>query len=279
MQIDQPRGRIEKFLASSLPLMGTCRRMIRRLGLGTFGFRLRIGALERPHYAYILLNAARLAKRLNQHRISAIEFGVAGGNGLVILENYAEQIEASEGVRVEIFGFDTGTGLPPPESYRDLPYHWKAGFFAMDQKALLARLKKSKIVFGRVEDTAASFFEKFDPAPVGAVIHDFDYYSSTAAALQMFLGNAEKFLPRTFCYFDDTIGSDIELYSEFTGQRLAINEFNRSNENRKIAQPSHLAISTKAYWHHQIWVFHLFDHANYGTFVSEENQQLKLLAS
>jgi hypothetical protein len=43
--------------------------------------------------------------------ISVFEFGVAGGNGLVALQNYAEIIEQQTGVKMRVFGFDTGHGL------------------------------------------------------------------------------------------------------------------------------------------------------------------------
>ena len=44
-------------------------------------FLLDTQALERPNYAYCMLHAARLAQKLGLDRISALEFGVAGGNG------------------------------------------------------------------------------------------------------------------------------------------------------------------------------------------------------
>ena len=40
-----------------------------------------------------MLQAGYLAKALGMPRISAIEFGVAGGNGLMALENAAELVE------------------------------------------------------------------------------------------------------------------------------------------------------------------------------------------
>ena len=54
--------------------------------IGSYGFRLKIGAVERPAYGYIIYNAARLARKLNHARISILEFGVAGGRGLLNLE-------------------------------------------------------------------------------------------------------------------------------------------------------------------------------------------------
>ena len=40
----------------------------------------------RPHYTWGLLHSAYLARSLGLPRISTIEFGVAGGNGLIALE-------------------------------------------------------------------------------------------------------------------------------------------------------------------------------------------------
>ena len=51
--------------------------------------------------------------------------------------------------------------------------------------------------------------------------------------------NIKFFMPRIFSYFDDTIGSEVELYNDYTGERLAINEFNTNNKDIKICQPYH----------------------------------------
>jgi hypothetical protein len=86
-------------------------------------------------------------------------------------------------------------------------------------------------------------------------------------------------MPRVFCYFDDTIGTEVELYSDFTGQRLAINEFNLHNDAIKLGFPYCLLNGeiTDA-WRHQIWVAHLFQHPDYNTFVSDVAQQLPFQA-
>ena len=56
----------------------------------------------------------RLMATLGYDRISVIEFGVAGGNGLVALESCARQAAELSGVAIDTYGFDTGTGLPKP---------------------------------------------------------------------------------------------------------------------------------------------------------------------
>lgn len=270
-------GFLERLFADPAPLRTMMRRAIGRLRIGSFAFRYRIGALDRPHYAYILYQAAQLAARLGLPRISAIEFGVAGGNGLVWMERHAEAIEKLFPVKIDIYGFDTGGGLPEPKDYRDLPYHWQGGFFAMDQDALRARLKRAKLVIGDVAETLPAFMDQPGLAPVGAVSHDFDFYSSTMEGLRLFEGAAERTLPRVYCYFDDTMGADMELYSDFTGERLAIEDFNRATDMRKIGIPYYLrARQALGAWVNQIWVCHLFDHPRYNQFISSADQQLPL---
>lgn len=268
---------IEFLMTEPSPFRRLLKYAVGRLELGSFDFRYRIDALARMHYAYIMHQAARLASKLGQDRISVLEFGVAGGNGLLIMEQYAEALERQFPVTFEIYGFDTGSGLPAPKDYRDLPYHWQQGFFAMDQDRLRSRLQRSKLVLGDVAETCRTFFEDFTPAPIGAVAHDLDFYSSTAAGLKLFDAAPEHLLPRIFCYFDDTVGTDIELYSDHVGERLAINEFNAERELRKIGIPYYLrAREGLRDWRHQIWVCHLFDHPRYSDFVGEQGQQLPL---
>jgi hypothetical protein len=238
---------------------------------------MQIGAVDRPHYGYCVYNAAVLAKELGYQRISVLEFGVAGGNGLVSLEYHAEQTSKLLGIDIDIYGFDTGEGLPEPLDYRDLPYHWKKGFYKMDVPTLEARLKKAKLVLGDIKDTSNDFFEKYDPAPIGAIAHDFDFYSSTVAALKTLEADERFYLPRVFCYFDDTIGSEIELYNDYTGERLAINEFNRSHQDIKLGLSYHLlARKVVKPLYHQICICHFFKHSRYNDFVSTGTQQLPL---
>lgn len=52
-------------------------------------FKMDMQLVERGHYAYCMMNAAILARSLGHSRISAIEFGVAGGNGLKFMCDFA----------------------------------------------------------------------------------------------------------------------------------------------------------------------------------------------
>jgi hypothetical protein len=270
-------GRLTKLMTESQPVRAIIRSLIREFRLGSSKFRFDIGAIDRPNYAYLVYHAAKLAHSLGHERVSIVEFGVAGGAGLVCLERHAEWVEKLFPLKIEIYGFDTGEGLPKPEDYRDLQYHWKAGFFRMDERALRARLTRATLVLGNVRETAKTFVGKYNPAPIGAVSHDLDYYSSTIDALKLFDVSYQFILPRVFCYFDDVIGDELEMYNDFTGERAAIIDFNSAHPDRKMSQAHYLlARSGFQIWHHQIWTLHNFHHPDYGKFVSRENQQLQL---
>ncbi|MDR1575864.1 MAG: hypothetical protein LBS37_07655, partial [Treponema sp.] len=227
--------------------------------------------IERPNYFYCVWQGAVLAKRLGYKRISVIEFGVAGGNGLLALERHAEQISRELQIDIEVYGFDTSEGLPSPIDVRDLPYWWKKGLFHMDNiEELKRRLHSAKLIIGDIRETSGEFF-KYDPAPIAAVMHDMDLYSSTKAAFEFFNADEKYLLPRIFNYFDDIIGSSISLFSDFTGERLAINEYNTSHEHRKFS-PAYCLLCRKSIevWYHQIFILHLFDHGRYNDFIRKE---------
>src|SRR5262245_1184601 len=67
---------------------------------------------RRRAYAWGVVQAAALGKVLGFERISVVELGVGGGAGLISLERIAERAAALSGVGVDVYGFDTGVGLP-----------------------------------------------------------------------------------------------------------------------------------------------------------------------
>ncbi|WP_108813583.1 hypothetical protein [Loktanella sp. Alg231-35] len=226
-------------------------------------------AYGRPHFAYGVHRAAEQAKALGIDAISAIEFGCAGGNGLLALEQIAADVGKEVGVRVDVYGFDIGEGLPRPLDYRDLPYAWKMEQFKMDVPKLRARLTTAQLVIGDVADTVPEFCKRDDVAPVGFVSFDLDFYTSTMAAFRIFDADSSKMLPRTYCFFDDTIGPDNELHCEFVGELLAINEFNANHDTQKIALIHGLAQKRfiPAIWNEAMYVMHAFAHPAYGTYI------------
>lgn len=219
----------------------------------------------RPYYRHPMLQSARLAAKLGHTRMSAIEFGVAGGNGLADMEHQADLVERETGVRVSVYGFDAGSGMPPPVDYRDMPYMWQEGYFAMDEAALRARLRAAELIIGDVGETVGKFCAEADFPPIGFISFDLDFYSSTMAAFTIFDAGHEQLLPRVACYFDDMVGDVDWAYNEFTGELLAINEFNEAHDDVKIAPVRGLRYtrSQPEQWHEQIFVAHLFSHPDY----------------
>jgi hypothetical protein len=233
-----------------------------------FGF---VASRFRPKYTYCVYQGALLAKKLGYTRVSMIEFGVAGGNGLLCLEREAAKAGKKLGVEIDVYGFDTAEGLPSLLDYRDLPFAWRKGAFGMNYDSLKKRLKRAKLVIGDIRETAGDFVKNYDPAPIAAVFHDMDYYSSTKAALRIFDADNKYQLPRIFSYFDDIGGTNLALMSDYTGERLAIKEFNDSHELKKISPAYNLLERTHIkYWHHQVFVLHTFDHEKYNTFIGSD---------
>lgn len=231
--------------------------------------RVAYDAFDRPAYAYGIFRAAHQASALGIPRIAIVEFGVAGGNGLLAMERIAAAVARHFAVNIEVYGFDHGVGLPPPTDYRDLPYAWQAGQFHMDEAALRQKLNTAQLVLGDVRQTLEPFLQRNDLPPIGFVSFDLDFYSSTVAALGLFNYQPEKLLPRVHCYFDDTIGPDNELHCSFVGELLAIEEFNKLHSDRKLALIHGLRHKRiiPASWSDAMYVLHAFSHPKYNTYI------------
>jgi hypothetical protein len=242
------------------------RRFWQRFPVGSVTARTRYDIWERPNYAYGVYSAANLAKKLGIDRITAIEFGVARGAGLLALEKICAEIGAALDIRIAVVGFDSGQGNPKPIDYRDLPHIWGEGFYAMDEPALRAKLTSAKLVLGDVSDTVRDFVRML-PDPIGFISFDLDYYSSTVNAFKIFTGAPSTRLPRIYCYFDDILWPETACHNEFTGEYLAIREFNEQHASQKIAKLPHLWLMRKvpAPWNEQIYIFHDFEHPAYDT--------------
>jgi hypothetical protein len=244
-----------------------------------FKRRLDFNAMVKPEYGYGAYYAAYQAKSLGYESLSLIELGVAGGNGLVALENIAQWLERTFKLKIDVYGFDMGVGMPGTSDYRDLPYIWEKGFFKMDFEKLSRSLKKAKLILGNVEQTIPEFIEKGTHSPIGFISFDLDYYTSTILAMKLLSQNPEFYIPRVYCYFDDCIGDDHELHSEFTGELLAINEFNNSQNDRKLGKINGLRYKRifDDRWNEKYFVLHLFDHPKYNININpKKNWQLHL---
>lgn len=218
-------------------------------------------------YAHCLWRAAAEARRHQYPRISAIEFGVASGNGLICLEWHARAIAAIFQVDIEVYGFDSGQGLPPSDLYQDIPYFYGEAQFKMESLELLrGRLSAARLVLGDIAETAPVFFDLQNPAPIGAMLVDVDIYSSTVPVLEMLTGPDRFFLPRVQMYFDD-----ISHGLECIGESLAIKEFNAAHELIKISPEDTFATPLDgcdyalSSYLHRVKEAHMFSHPLYKT--------------
>jgi hypothetical protein len=174
----------------------------------------------------------------------------------------AERTRKATGVTFHVFGFDTGKGMPPAVDYRDLPEAFQEGDYPMDFGRLAAALPDyARLIIGDVEETIPDFLAGLRPgSPVGFVALDVDYYSSAKKALKVFTAPPDLYLPVTPVYLDD-IG--VVGCNPWTGELLAVNEFNAENEYRKIA-PFNLLRSRRLFknpqWIDRMYAAHIHDH-------------------
>ena len=228
--------------------------------------------LDRMNYAKMLYAGAIQAKNLGYKAISAIEFGVASGDGLLAMQFHAREISRLIGIEIQVYGFDTGKGLPDFDvNYLDMPFQWKQGLFEMDFSDLEKKLEKAKLVIGNMEDTLPSFFDAYNPAPIGVIAVDVDLYTSTLPILSMLEnGKTECFAPRIYAYFDDIFGG-----YECLGQNAAIKAFNEKNKGVINICPE--GTGTGLFWLHgtnkprqaddNIKICHVFRHPDYNKFI------------
>ena len=227
----------------------------------------------RPHYAYCVYHAAELAKRLKLKQVSILEFGVAGGNGLLFLEQFATRVEEALDIEVQLYGFDTGVGLPEITMPEDLPYWFQRSQYRMNPDSLRSATRSATLVLGDVKNTVTDFFAKYQPAPVGAILNDLDLYTSTRDSFALFDQTASHFLPRVFLYFDDIIGTEYEMYTACNGQLLAISDFNSRHSAIHIGLNQNLLVRPDVNYRYQIYYAHLKSHPQYRSYVGAGRQE------
>jgi len=230
---------------------------------GSYRAKVNFDLVVRQPYAWGLLRAADFANLSGIKSFTAIEFGVGPGTGLMNLAKLAERTTRATGVAIRVFGFDTGTGLPPPTDYRDHPELYEGGDFSMDRDTLKRALpSNAELLLGLIRETAAEFVSNIAPdSPVGFISLDVDYYSSAKDALAMLLdANPRKYLPLTVIYVDDMME---DTHNSACGELLAIEEFNASSIVRKIEHPRFLRtkrIFKNARWIENMHYLHVLDH-------------------
>jgi hypothetical protein len=232
--------------------------------LGSFRSKVAFDLVLRQQHAYAILTCADLALELGIKEVALIEFGVAAGAGLINICELAERVTRETGIRFRIFGFDTGVGMPPPQSYRDHPEIYQQGDFPMNHDALQQSLPgNAQLVIGEINDTVTTFLRTVtSDAPIGFISIDVDFYTSTRAALTVLEGNPEQYLPRVQIYLDDL---EHPSHNSWCGEQLAVCEFNERNKMRKIEQHAFLRgyrIFRNARWIDHMYTSHVLDHAS-----------------
>ncbi|MDA2916804.1 hypothetical protein MYX64_08210 [Nitrospinae bacterium AH_259_B05_G02_I21] len=215
-------------------------------------------ACARPPYLFGLLHAAYQAIDKKVPAISAIEFGVADGEGLLILEEYASAVERETGVITKVYGFDTGKGYPELcGDYRDHPDMLNPGQYPMDEAALRQRLSsRTTLIIGDVAQSVPDFVRDSRHPPVGFIACDFATYSSTRDALQVLSLPGKRMLMKVPMCFGNIAGLG---WHQFAGELLAIAELNAKNHNVKIDQwhgISSWRVFPEAPWLQSMYVAH-----------------------
>ena len=219
----------------------------------------------KPHYETILLESCKEAKKLGIQNVSVIELGVAGGNGIIALEKYKKSIEILLDIKIDIYGFDTGVGMPPTDLKEDLPFVFKQGQFKIDKDEVSKRIK-CKIFYGDIKNTVSDFI-KTNPNKIACIFFDLDYYSSTKAFMDQIKNLRNYFLPRVLCYFDDLHVPE-KYISDINGVLLAIKEFNSSNSTCKFGtNVDHILDFKFPLAKSSIYMLHDFAHKDYNKFI------------
>lgn len=229
---------------------------------GTYRAKIAFDLILRQEYAYGMQQAAALAKARGLSRVTIVELGVGAGTGLLNLCAIAKSLSPAAGVRFEIFGFDSGRGLPAPADYRDHPEAYGRGWYPMQADKLAGALAgAATLVLGDLEDTVIPFVKRLDPsAPVGFAAVDVDYYSSAKKALEFFAGPPSAYLPYFPVYVDDI---KLPSHNSRAGEALAIEEFNREQPLRVLEFDRflvHSRIFKHARWLSQMYKLHVLDH-------------------
>ncbi len=226
------RGKLKR-LAMEPPIRLLSRLILKRMPIPA-STRALWDLSERPAYLLGLNFAARQAIREGVRAFSAVEFGVAGGNGLIVLEKEAAAISRDHDLAISVVGFDRGSGGLPDfiGDHRDHPDIWKPGDFPMDEAALRARLSPTTQLFlGDVAASLPRFLGDQTQPPLGFISFDLDLYSSTSSALMVLSSPAARMLEHVALAFDDV---DHARSHRFAGELLAIDEFNERSQRVKI---------------------------------------------
>jgi hypothetical protein len=214
--------------------------------------------VDRPHYLLGVYRAAEQAQAEGIREISVVEFGVACGAGLMLLQDFARQVEAETNVSIKVIGFDSGSGLPELSGdHRDHPDAWLPMDYPMNVQSLRQRLtSRTELVLGDVKTTVPEFVARGRCPPIGFIAFDLDLHSSTKHALRVLSAPNRIVLRRVFLYFDDV---DLEFNHRYAGELLAIDEFNDAVTDVKIDRwrgVEQRTVFTNSAWIKKMYIAH-----------------------
>ena len=225
--------------------------------------------LFRPHYESLLFEASKNAIRLGLNEINIIELGVAGGNGIKSLLKYKKKVEKVLNIKINILGFDSGSGLPKTNKKEDLPFFWKQGDYTNQNIKDLEKNDQSiKIYEGNISSTLDNFTSE-NKVKIALILFDMDLYSSTKIFLDKIpeLSQKKLLLPRVFCYFDDLFVADYSL-NDINGEPLAISEFNINNKDLKLGKTlDHISDFKFPLAKGQVFMLHDFNNEDYNRYI------------
>ncbi len=202
---------------------------------GNFYTQTKTNRLKPTQFAYGLLMAVETAKQYGFDSIAVAEFGVYNGRGLRIMADMAGRLSKQSGVKINVYGFDTGEGVTAPQDYRDIPHMHSHGGYAMNSvDALKDELDgKAELVIGDIAEIEL-LSDVMDPQiPLGFASVDVDLYSSTMATFDLLAtARPNSLLPVVNLYIHDSYGR--QHYHRFVAQLLAVDDFNNGSSDRKI---------------------------------------------
>ena len=223
----------------------------------------------RPHYETLIFETAKNAKKLGYNEFSIFELGVAGGDGINSIIKYKNKIEQIFKIKIYVYGFDSGEGLPKVSIKEDLPFFWKEGDYSNRNILELEKNGKNvKIYKGDIRHTLKNYISN-NKIKVGLIFFDLDLYSSTKSFLEQLplLSQANLLMPRSFCYFDDLFIADYCL-DDTNGEPLAINEFNAKNLNLKLGKTlDHINDFKFPLAKGQIYTLHDYNNSDYSKYI------------
>ena len=169
-----------------------------------------------------------IKKKHNVNLGNYLEFGVYKGDATIAFYKALKKFQLHNFIK--IFLFDSFTGLPEKESFKDNKEIWHKGLFDVGGKNEFEKILKRKGLSSDRVTIIDGFFEKslenlnLDLNP-GIINIDCDYYSSAVTVLNFL---SDKMPAGTLIYFDDL---NSFFNSPNKGVLSAVNEFNEKHSN------------------------------------------------